>query len=613
MKLFFARYETPVKILVFISYAGLRAFTTLAALHAPRELADTIIYAAISLKPILNANFLHVLRPFVFPLLLQITQRDYDQAAALQLTVTILSWGALAFSVSASLRTVSLRLFSFGILLAVSLVRHLAGWDFVMMTESLSLSSFLLFVACGIWLSRGWKFYKVVILSIVAFLFAFTRDTNAYLLLMAAGMLLLAVAFRWAKPQTLTVAGIFLAIFFLNNLSANVSGRWEFPFINVVGKRILPYTDMLQAFQACGMPINDELLSLAGLYANANERQFYEDPALEDFRRWVSADGKTCYMQWLVLNPAQSVSQVWQEFDGLIYFQDVAKYFSRKYVDLLPSRVERVLYPVYFIRWIFGVLTLGAALAIYKKRWRENSLWALFIFLALTIFPHLFITWHGDAMAVERHALSVGLQVALTFWLLIFLGLEETGKCFSVGNAAETLAGSPVDRSEPLNPMLKPNALQKFLHRFLMLKWVSAILALVLYRLDTWISKWTRGRHTLTEIAGLPMIYLTTLGAKTGQPRTMPLVGLWDGEKIALVGSNFGRKPNPGWYYNLKQNPVCEIAHQGSKQKYRARQAEGAERERYWQLAVSYYRGYALYEKRAAHRIIPIMILEPLK
>ncbi len=47
--------------------------------------------------------------------------------------------------------------------------------------------------------------------------------------------------------------------------------------------------------------------------------------------------------------------------------------------------------------------------------------------------------------------------------------------------------------------------------------------------------------------------------------------------------------------------------------KYTARETEGEEREKYWQLAVAYYQGYAQYEIRAAHRRIPVMILEPAK
>jgi deazaflavin-dependent oxidoreductase (nitroreductase family) len=164
-----------------------------------------------------------------------------------------------------------------------------------------------------------------------------------------------------------------------------------------------------------------------------------------------------------------------------------------------------------------------------------------------------------------------------------------------------------------MNPSPQPNALQKSLHRILMLKWFSTFFALVLYRLDGLVLKLTSERHTITELVGLPIIQLTTTGAKSGQPRTMPLVSLVDGERIALIGSNFGRKPNPGWYYNLKANPACSVHFRGKIGQYVARQAVGEERERYWAMAVSYYRGYELYKKRALHRVIPVMVLEPAK
>ena len=160
---------------------------------------------------------------------------------------------------------------------------------------------------------------------------------------------------------------------------------------------------------------------------------------------------------------------------------------------------------------------------------------------------------------------------------------------------------------------IKPNLFQKMIHRILMMRWVSAFLAVNLHRMDAVMLKLSHGRHTVTEIVGLPIIQITTIGAKSGEPRTMPLVSLFDGEKIALIGSNFGRQHNPGWYYNLKANPQCTVQVNGQEQKFIARQTEGEERERYWQMAVSYYKGYDLYKVRAAHRQIPVIILEPVK
>ena len=160
---------------------------------------------------------------------------------------------------------------------------------------------------------------------------------------------------------------------------------------------------------------------------------------------------------------------------------------------------------------------------------------------------------------------------------------------------------------------IHPNASQKLIHRFLMLKWVSALLARILYRVDKFLFRLTRGRFVITRFAGLPIIQLTTTGAKTGKARTMPLVGIPDGEKIALIASNFGQNHNPGWYYNLKVHPICLVRFDGKAMNYVAHEAIDAEYEKYFQLALSYYAGYQKYRERAAPRHIPVMVLEPKK
>ena len=160
---------------------------------------------------------------------------------------------------------------------------------------------------------------------------------------------------------------------------------------------------------------------------------------------------------------------------------------------------------------------------------------------------------------------------------------------------------------------IKPNAFQKLIHRFSMLRPVSSFFARKMHRIDGWVLKLTNGKYTLSEIAGWPIVQVTTIGAKTGKSYTLPLVGLSDGEKIALIASSFGRQHNPGWYYNLKAFPECDAQFNGRSGKYVARETHGEEREKYWQMAVSCYKGYELYKVRAAHRQIPVMVLEPAK
>jgi deazaflavin-dependent oxidoreductase (nitroreductase family) len=140
---------------------------------------------------------------------------------------------------------------------------------------------------------------------------------------------------------------------------------------------------------------------------------------------------------------------------------------------------------------------------------------------------------------------------------------------------------------------------------------VTALVAPVLHHADAFLLRLTGGRLDFTCASGLPVIKLTTTGAKSGQPRTLPLAGYPDGDKLVLIASNFGRERNPAWYYNLKANPECFVDKNGRMGMYLAREAKGEERKRYWDLAVSYYEGYEAYEQRASHRVIPVIVLEP--
>ncbi len=146
-----------------------------------------------------------------------------------------------------------------------------------------------------------------------------------------------------------------------------------------------------------------------------------------------------------------------------------------------------------------------------------------------------------------------------------------------------------------------------------MLRMVSAILSLILHRADAVFFKITGGRHSISEIVGLPMVQLKMVGAKTKQSRILPLVGLFEQNRIILIGTNFGRKNHPGWYYNLVADPQCEVIKKGQAFRFLAREVEDQEYRHYWNLALAYYAGYEKYKDRAAPRRIPILVLDPVK
>ena len=133
----------------------------------------------------------------------------------------------------------------------------------------------------------------------------------------------------------------------------------------------------------------------------------------------------------------------------------------------------------------------------------------------------------------------------------------------------------------------------------------------VLMYVDRWLLRATSGR--LSTAAGTRfhrhIVMLTTTGARTGQPRTVPLLALFDGQSVILIASRGGHAEHPAWYHNLRGDPLATAMVLGRKTQYRAREAEGATRDRLWTQAVELYPGYADYQARVARRV-PVMILE---
>lgn len=134
----------------------------------------------------------------------------------------------------------------------------------------------------------------------------------------------------------------------------------------------------------------------------------------------------------------------------------------------------------------------------------------------------------------------------------------------------------------------------------------------VLHPVDRALFRATKGRTTVPGLlAGLPVIMLTTTGARTGKARTMPLLGVPIGDDLAVVGSNFGQKPTPGWVHNLEADPSAVVAYRDRSVAVAARRADADETNEVFERAGSIYPGYAKYRHRADHREIRVFVLAP--
>lgn len=137
----------------------------------------------------------------------------------------------------------------------------------------------------------------------------------------------------------------------------------------------------------------------------------------------------------------------------------------------------------------------------------------------------------------------------------------------------------------------------------------SAIWRTIAVPADVRMLNATNGRMKLTAI---PVVVLTSIGARTGKRRESPLTYVTDGDSVILVASNWGGAKHPGWYHNLRANPDCEL-HIGSRGgKFTAREVVGGERDRLFSLANALYAGFGRYAGRTQGvRTIRVFTLTP--
>jgi deazaflavin-dependent oxidoreductase (nitroreductase family) len=156
------------------------------------------------------------------------------------------------------------------------------------------------------------------------------------------------------------------------------------------------------------------------------------------------------------------------------------------------------------------------------------------------------------------------------------------------------------------------NRAQRLMRRLPKIGWVSRASARIAPPIDKRVYRLTKGRRTLTSMStGLPVVVLETTGARSGQPRRGPVLGIPDGEDVVVLASNFGLAKHPAWYHNLRAHPRAAITVDGTRHEVVARIAEGEERERLWRRGLEFYPAWTQYQRRAGDREIPVVVLSP--
>ena len=139
---------------------------------------------------------------------------------------------------------------------------------------------------------------------------------------------------------------------------------------------------------------------------------------------------------------------------------------------------------------------------------------------------------------------------------------------------------------------------------------VGSVIIKIASQVNTWLYRLSGGRIAGRFPSGAPVLLLTTIGRKSGQPRTAPLLYLADGDQYVIVASKGGMSHHPLWFKNLQANPRVEVEVGRQKLAMTARQASAEDKAALWGRLVAMYASFADYQART-ERDIPVIILTP--
>lgn len=147
-----------------------------------------------------------------------------------------------------------------------------------------------------------------------------------------------------------------------------------------------------------------------------------------------------------------------------------------------------------------------------------------------------------------------------------------------------------------------------FVMRLMSSRATSALVRLAV-PLDRFVLKRSKGRLTALGPIGMPLLVLHTTGRKTGQKREQPLTYVRDGNRLVVVGTNFGQAHHPAWTANLLAMPQAEVTLGGRTVSVVATQLHGEEQQQFLRAFAKIGQNYAAYTDRT-DRYIRVFALE---
>jgi hypothetical protein len=399
-------------------YAGLALVYALLRVgsfsNIPDRLTDTPSYEQVARLAVWNWRFFAGQRGFTIPLFFKIFQTSESRVVA-QLIFSIVAWLVLAAVVTRCIDARWLRPVAFAVVLAISLTSEVVLWDALLLSESVTFALMALLIAAWILLLRSPRALWVGSILVLSLLWAFARDTNAYVLVVVAVLAALSLFRLGHRRLKLVLALGCCVIFLLDYGSAQGGKRWVQPMIDVIDHRVLTSPAMKRYFVAHGLDPRSSRLVEA----------FVRDSSQGVYGKYLLVHpGYTLFgpFHGRQQAPYSSVGNAASLIDpNLVIYNDNA---NHRFLPL-PSPLERIFFPrgVALVLALLAIALVAAGAVAWLLGW--SLVWLVPLGILVTTYPHFLVAWHESGVEVDRHAFEAALLLRLAMFLLFLFALDR--------------------------------------------------------------------------------------------------------------------------------------------------------------------------------------------
>lgn len=382
--------------------------------NMPDRVTDTPTYEHVARLALWDWRFYAGERGFTIPLFFKIFQTTESRAVA-QLVFSMIAWLVLAAVVARCIEATWLRPVAFAIILAVSLTTEVVLWDALLLSESVTFALMALLVAAWILLLRSPGPLWAVVVLVLSVLWAFARDTNAYVLLVVGVLVALTLLQPGRRRLKLVLALGCCAIFLLDYGSAQAGKRWLQPMVDVIDHRVLTSPAIDRYFIGHGFDPNSNWP--VGTFVRNRSQGVYADYlfAHPGYTLFGPFHGHQQALYSTSENAASLIDP------NLSIYNDNA---SHRFLPL-PSVLERIFFPrgIAVVLAVLALVLVGSGAIAWLAGW--SLLWLVPIGILVTTYPHFVVTWHESGVEVDRHAFEAALLLRLATFLLALLALDR--------------------------------------------------------------------------------------------------------------------------------------------------------------------------------------------